>query len=114
MGLQSYRRPARARADAQLRRDSRHRGLKPVGGPVYLLGRAATPGAAETRQFLSRHGVPSRWVDVNDAPLVRVLGPAAALDSVRLPCLLSPDGSIVEGPRRFMRQATRFVPATQH
>jgi thioredoxin reductase (NADPH) len=86
--------------------------LKPPGGPIYLLGRAATPGAAETRQFLSRNGVSFRWVDVDDDPLVRVLAPAAALDSVRMPCLLFPDGSILEGPRRFMR--TRFVPAMQH
>jgi hypothetical protein len=62
--------------------------LKPPGGPIYLLGRAATPGAAETQQFLSRNGVSFRWVDVDDDPLVRVLAPAAALDSVRLPCVL--------------------------
>src|SRR3954454_1871101 len=103
MGLQSYRRPPRARADAQLRRHPRHRGLKPLGGPIYLLRRAATPGAAETRQFLSRNGVSFRWVDVDDDPLVRVLSPAAALDSVRLPCVLFPGGSILEGPRRVMR-----------
>jgi thioredoxin reductase (NADPH) len=86
--------------------------LKPRGGPIYLLGRAATPGAAETRQFLSRNGVAFRWVDVDDDPLVRVLAPAAALDSVRMPCALFPDGTILEGPGRFMR--TRFIPATQH
>jgi thioredoxin reductase (NADPH) len=86
--------------------------LKRPGGPLYLLGRAATPGAAETRQFLSRNGVSFRWIDVDDDPLVRVLAPAAALDSVRMPCVFFPDGSILEGPRRFMR--TRFVPATQH
>src|SRR5438874_1421672 len=67
---------------------------------------------AAMRQFLSRNGVSFRWADVDDDPLVRVLTPAAALDSVRLPCVLFPDGSILEGPRRFMR--TRFVPATQH
>jgi thioredoxin reductase (NADPH) len=86
--------------------------LKPPGGPIYLLGRAATPGAAETRQFLSRNGVSFRWVDVDDDPLVRVLAPAAALDSVHMPCVLFPDGTILEGPGRFMR--ARFIPATQH
>ena len=86
--------------------------MKPPGGPIYLLGRAATPGAAETRQFLSRNGVSFRWVDVDDDPLVRVLAPAAALESVRMPCVLFPDGTILEGPGRFMR--TRFIPATQH
>ena len=86
--------------------------MKPAGGPIYLLGRAATPGAAETRQFLSRNGVSFRWVDVDDDPLVRVFAPAAELESVRFPCVLFPDSSLLEGPRRFMR--TRFVPATQH
>jgi thioredoxin reductase (NADPH) len=86
--------------------------VKPPGGPIYLLGRAATPGAAETRQFLSRNGVSFRWVDVDDDPLVRVLAPAATLESFLMPCVLFPDGSMLEGPDRFMR--TRFVPATQH
>ena len=36
----------------------------PHGGPTYLLGRAATPGAAETRRFLTRNGVPFQWVDL--------------------------------------------------
>ena len=86
--------------------------MKPPGGPIYLLGRAATAGAAETRQFLSRNGVSFRWFDVVDDPLMRVFAPVAALDSVRLPCVLFPDSSMLEGPRRFMR--TTFVPATQH
>jgi len=77
-----------------------------------LLGRAATAGAAETRQFLSRNGVEFRWVDVDDDPLMRLLAADAALADVRLPCVLFPDGSLLEGPERFMR--TRFVPATRH
>jgi thioredoxin reductase (NADPH) len=86
--------------------------LRPPGGPVYLLGRAATPGAAEMRQFLSRNGVPFRWVDVDEDPLLRVVASGRPLDGLRFPCVLFPDGSILEGPTRFMR--TRFVPATQH
>ena len=86
--------------------------MKPPGGPVYLLGRAATPGAAETRQFLSRNGVAFRWVDVDDDPLLRVVDGGRAVDGLRFPCVLFADGSILEGPGRFMR--TRFVPATQH
>jgi thioredoxin reductase (NADPH) len=76
-------------------------------GPVYLLGRAATPGAAETQQFLSRNGVEFRWVDVDDDPLMRLLGADGALADVALPCVLFADGSRLEGPERFMR--TRFV-----
>jgi thioredoxin reductase (NADPH) len=80
-------------------------------GPTYLVGRAATPGAAETRQFLSRNGVSFSWVDVDDDPLMRVLAAAPALATVRLPCVLFPDGTILEGPGRFMR--TMLVPAKQ-
>jgi thioredoxin reductase (NADPH) len=43
---------------------------------------------------------------------MRVLAPSGALDPVRLPCVLFPDGSILEGPRRFMQLP--FVPATEH
>ena len=80
--------------------------------PIYLLGRAATPGTAETRQFLSRNGVEFRWVDVDDDPLMRLLAADGALADVRLPCVLFPDGSLLEGPDGFMR--TRFVAATRH
>jgi len=86
--------------------------LKPPARFVYLLGRAATPGAAETRQFLSRNGIAFRWVDVDDDPLARVLSAGRTLADVRFPCALFEDGSMLEGPTRFMR--TRFVPATGH
>jgi thioredoxin reductase (NADPH) len=86
--------------------------LSPPAGFIYLLGRAATPGAAETRQFLSRNGVAFRWVDVDDDPLARVLSAGRALSDVRFPCALFEDGSMLEGPEQFMR--TRFVPATAH
>jgi thioredoxin reductase (NADPH) len=85
--------------------------LKPPGF-IYLLGRAATPGAAETRQFLSRNGVGFRWVDVDDDPLARLLSADRALGDVRFPCALFDDGSMLEGPEQFMR--TRFVPSTGH
>lgn len=76
-------------------------------GPIYLLARPATPGAAETRQFLSRNGVEFRWVDVDDDPLMRLLDAEGALVDIGLPCVLFPDGALLEGPERFMR--TRFV-----
>jgi thioredoxin reductase (NADPH) len=82
----------------------------PDGGPTYILGRAATPGAAETRRFLARNGVPFQWVDLDDDPLARLLGGDGALAGHRLPCVLFADGSVLEGPERFMR--TRFVRGT--
>ena len=82
--------------------------MRPPAGFIYLLGRAATPGAAETRQFLSRNGVGFRWVDVDDDPLARLLSADRALSDVRFPCALFDDGSMLERPAQFMR--TRFVP----
>jgi thioredoxin reductase (NADPH) len=82
----------------------------PDGGPTYSRGRAATPGAAETRRFLARNGVPFQWVDLDDDPLARLLGGDGALAGHRLPCVLFADGSVLEGPERFMR--TRFVRGT--
>jgi thioredoxin reductase (NADPH) len=82
----------------------------PDGGPTYTLARAATPGAAETRRFLARNGVPFQWVDLDDDPLARLLGGDGALAGHRLPCVLFADGSVLEGPERFMR--TRFVRGT--
>ena len=40
---------------------------------------------------------------------MRLLAADGALNDVRLPCVLFADGSMLEGPERFMR--TRFVAA---
>ena len=74
---------------------------------TYLLGRASTPGVAETRQFLTRNGVPFQWVDVDGDPLVQLLKGRAELEDRRYPMALFADGSILEGPERFM--LTRYV-----
>ena len=44
---------------------------QPHAGPTYLLGRAVTPGAAETRRFLTRNRVPFQWIDLDNDPLER-------------------------------------------
>jgi len=85
-------------------------GRAPDRGPTYLLGRAATPGAAETRRFLARNGVAFQWVDLDDDPLAQLLGGSGAFAGRRLPCVLFSDGSMLEAPERFMR--TRFVRGT--
>ena len=77
---------------------------------TYLLGRASTPGVPETRQFLTRNGVPFQWVDVDCDPLVELLRGRAELEGRRYPLALFADGSILEGPERFM--LTRYVRAT--
>lgn len=63
----------------------------------------------EIRQFLSRNGVPFRFVDIDNDPLLGVAGGSADLSGRRLPFVVFEDGSILEGPRRYMR--TRFVKA---
>ena len=78
--------------------------------PVYLLGGAATPGAAETREFLTRNGVSFQWVDLDRDPLLRLLDRPVPLAGRRLPLVVFGDGSILEGPERFMR--TRYISAT--
>jgi len=77
---------------------------------TYLLGRASTRGALETRQFLTRNAVPFQWVDVENDPLVRLLQADAQLTGRRYPLVLFGDGSILEAPERFMRR--RYVRAT--
>ncbi len=77
---------------------------------TYLLGRASTPGVPETRQFLSRNGVPFQWVDVDADPLVGLLSGRAELEGRRYPMALFADGSTLEGPERFM--LSRYVRGT--
>src|SRR5690242_8728372 len=77
---------------------------------TYLLGRASTPGVPETRQFMTRNGVPFQWVDVDGDPLVELLGGRAGLGGRRYPMALFEDGSTLEGPERFMR--SRYVRGT--
>jgi thioredoxin reductase (NADPH) len=74
---------------------------------TYLLGQASTPGVPETRQFLTRNGVPFQWVDVDSDPLVGLLGGRVRLEGRRYPMALFSDGSVLEGPGRFM--LTRYV-----
>jgi hypothetical protein len=74
---------------------------------TYVVGRASTPGVPETRQFLSRNGVPFQWVDVENDPLVDLLNGRAELEGRRYPLALFADGSILEGPERYM--LTRHV-----
>ena len=77
---------------------------------TYLLGRASTPGVPETRQFLSRNGVPFQWVDVDADPLVGLLSGRAELEGRRYPMALFADGSILEGPSGSCSTATSATP----
>ena len=54
--------------------------------------------------------MPFQWADVEHDPLVHLLGGGPGLADRRYPLVLFADGSILEGPERFMR--TRYVQAT--
>lgn len=82
----------------------------PRKGTTYLLGHASTPGASETRTFLSRNGIPFQWVDIDSDPLIGLLGGLDRLAAKRYPLVVFDDGSTLEGPSRFMPR--RYVRAT--
>ncbi len=86
-----------------------------LASSTYLLGRASTPGVPETRQFLTRNGVPFQWVDVESDPLGRSYSGAAQSSKVAATRLaLFADGSILEGPERFMLTPLRQPHAGGH
>jgi thioredoxin reductase (NADPH) len=67
-------------------------------GPT-IVGRRSTPGVDAARDLLGRNGVPHRWVDLDRDPLV----PLLETDSLsgRLPLVLFPDGTQLEGPEEY-------------
>ena len=54
--------------------------------------------------------MPFQWVDVEDDPLIDLLEGIPRLADRRYPLALFADGSLLEGPERFMR--TRYIRAT--
>src|SRR5215218_8162360 len=65
-------------------------------GPT-IVGRRSTPGADAARDLLTRNEVPHRWVDLDRDPLVPLLE-TESLSAGRLPLVLFPDGTRLEGP----------------
>lgn len=68
-------------------------------GPT-ILGRRSAPGVDAARDLLGRNDVPHRWVDLDRDPLAPLLetgSPGAG----RLPLVLFPDGSQLEGPEDY-------------
>ena len=65
-------------------------------GPT-IVGRRSTPGADAARDLLSRNEVTHRWVDVDRDPLAPLLD-TASVGTDRLPLVLFPDGTQLEGP----------------
>ncbi len=68
-------------------------------GPT-IVGRHSTPGADAARDLLTRNEVPHRWVDLDRDPLVPLLE-TEFLSAGRLPLVLFPDGTQLEGPADY-------------
>jgi thioredoxin reductase (NADPH) len=65
-------------------------------GPT-IVGRRSTPAADAARDLLIRNEVPHRWVELDRDPLVPLLE-TESLSAGRLPLVLFPDGTQLEGP----------------
>jgi thioredoxin reductase (NADPH) len=75
-------------------------------GPT-IVGRRSTPGADAARDLLTRNEVPHRWIDLDRDPL----------SAGRLPLVLFPDGTQLEGPEDYaelMSGRTEGVPRERY
>ena len=70
------------------------------GGSPWVISRAASPGAQELQQFLSRNELAHRWLDPDTDPLVSMLGAREKL-ARPLPLIVLPDGSQIEPPAEY-------------
>ena len=70
--------------------------FEPVTAPVTIVARRGTPGLDTARDLLTRNEVPHRWVDLDRDPLASLIDPRS-LRGRRLPLVLFPDGSCLEG-----------------
>ena len=68
-------------------------------GPT-IVGRRSTAGVGAARALLRRNDVPHRWVDLDHDPLVPLLE-TESLSADRLPLVLFPDGTLLEGPEEY-------------
>src|SRR5918996_1601537 len=71
-------------------------------GPT-IVGRRSSPGADAARDLLTRNDVPHRWVDLDRDPLVPLLE-TESLSARRLPLVLFPDGTQLDGPEDYTGQ----------
>ena len=67
-------------------------------GPT-IVGHRGTPGVGAARDLLRRNDVPHRWIDLDRDPLLPLLETESL--SGRLPLVLFPDGTQLEGPEEY-------------
>jgi thioredoxin reductase (NADPH) len=75
----------------------------PIQDPevVTLVGRRGAPGVDRARELLERNDVPHRWLDLDRDPLAPLLE-AEAIEGRRLPLVLFPDGTRIEGLDEYL------------
>ena len=73
-------------------------------GPRWAHDRrsAQHPGVDAARDLLGRNEVPHRWIDLDRDPLAPLLE-TESLSAGRLPLVLFPDGTRLEGPEEYTR-----------
>ena len=84
-------------------------------GPT-IVGRRSTPGVDAVRDLLGRNNVPHRWVDLDRDALAPLLD-TNSLRAGRLPLVLFPDGSRLEGLEEYTELVsgrTEGVPREQY
>jgi thioredoxin reductase (NADPH) len=78
--------------------------FEPVTAPVTIVARRGTPGLDMARELLTRNEVRHRWVDLDRDPLAGLID-SRSLRGQRLPLVLSPDGSRLEGIEDYLEPA---------
>jgi thioredoxin reductase (NADPH) len=70
-------------------------------GGVRVIGHRFSKPSHDLRDFLARHRIPGRWLDVEREGEARELLQVAGIDPERLPVALLEDGSVLEQPTVF-------------
>jgi len=65
---------------------------------VRVVGGLWSPDCHGVKDFLARHSIPYRWLDIDRAPEAARLLEAAAVDMTQTPVLFFPDGSFLVRP----------------
>ncbi len=65
---------------------------------IRVAGALWSPGSHEVKDFLARHQLPYRWLDVDSDPKARSLVEAQSNGALKLPVIFFPDGQVLVEP----------------
>lgn len=74
---------------------------------IRVAGTLWSPRTHEVKDFLARHQIAYQWLDVDNDPKARALAEAQSPETLRLPVMFFPDGSILVEPE--VRQVAEKV-----